>query len=174
MTDLLRGIGVVVVVALKYLLPILLVPFPFLAGWANFVLDSVDGDILVPLGLRDRVYQRIDKSADWVTYVFMVVAGRRWPIRRWLLGLFLFRTVGQALFFLTDDERVFFAFPNFLEPLFLAYASIRAFKGSAAPQFFHRHRVAVWVTVIAYKMQDEWITHIGNIDRTDLIRRLLP
>lgn len=174
MTDVLKVVSGAVVVVLKYLLPVLLVPFPFLAGWANFILDSVDGDILVPLGLPDRIYQRVDKSADWVTYVFMVVAGRRWPIRRWLMGLFLFRTVGQALFFLTDDERVFFVFPNFLEPLFLAYASIRAFRGAAAPDVFRRHRVVIWAIVVAYKMQDEWITHIGNIDRTDLIRRLLP
>ena len=164
---------IAVVVGLKYLVPALLVRFPFQAGWANFVLDSVDGDVLIPLGLADPTYQRIDKTADWVTYVFMVVAARRWPIWKWVLGFFALRTVGQVLFFVTDDERVFFLFPNFLEPLFLIYAAIRFFKKDDAHDFYVRHRVASWVFVVVYKLQDEWVTHIGNIDRSDLVRRVL-
>jgi hypothetical protein len=164
---------IAIVIALKFAIPALLPRFPFQAGWANFVLDSVDGDLLIPLGLDDPVYQRVDKLADWVTYVLMVVAGWRWPIRRWLLALFAFRTVGQAIFFLTEDERVFFWFANFLEPLFLAYASILFFKRDGGHAFYLRHRAAVWSVVVLYKLQDEWFTHIANVDRSDLARRLL-
>ncbi len=32
----------------KFVVPILIAPFPFAAGWANFVLDTVDGDLLIP------------------------------------------------------------------------------------------------------------------------------
>ncbi len=161
------------VVLLKYLLPLLLVPFPFLAGWANFLLDSVDGDILIPLGLAEGSYQNIDKSADYVTYICMVIAAWRWPLRRVVLALFALRTAGQALFFLTGDEVVFFLFPNFLEPLFLAYASIAFVKRSEAPAFFARHQVAIGLLVVLYKLQDEYVTHIGNIDRTELVGDLL-
>ena len=160
------------VVAAKYLLPLLLIPFPFLAGWANFVLDSADGELLIPLGLSDPVYQQIDKSADYVTYAFMVVAAWRWPLRRVIVALFALRTVGQALFFITSNEIVFFLFPNFLEPLFLVYATILFFKHSEAPAFFARHAVVIWVLVVAYKLQDEFITHVANVDRSELIARL--
>ncbi len=44
------ALAIAAVVGLKYLLPLAIIPFPFLAGWANFVLDTVDGDVLVPLG----------------------------------------------------------------------------------------------------------------------------
>ena len=163
---------IVVGVAAKYLLPLLLIPFPFAAGWANFVLDSVDGDLLIPLGLSDPVYQNVDKSADYVTYVCMVVAAWKWPLRRAVIALFAVRTVGQALFFITNNELVFFLFPNFLEPLFLVYATILFFKRDAAPAFFARHAVVIWVLVIAYKLQDEFVTHVANIDRSELIGRL--
>jgi hypothetical protein len=162
------------VVALKFGLPLLLVPFPFAAGWANFVLDTVDGDILVPLGLHEPTYQLIDKAADWVTYVLMVVAAWRWRIWRVVLALFVLRSVGQALFFLTGDELMFFFFPNFLEPLFLVYATIRFFKRDRAHEFFRRHVVALTLLIVVYKMQDEWITHVANVDRSELISRLLP
>ncbi|MFA7249507.1 MAG: hypothetical protein WC273_07710 [Dehalococcoidia bacterium] len=163
------------IIACKYALPVLLVPFPFAAGWANFVLDSVDGDLLIPLGVKDPTYQLIDKSADWVTYVFMVIAAWRagWPMRRAVAGLFVFRSVGQALFFLTRNELMFFLFPNFLEPLFLGYATILVFRRDRAPAFYARHTVAIWVIVVLYKMQDEFLTHVANLDRSELIARLL-
>jgi hypothetical protein len=172
MIDLLKFIATAVVVALKFTLPIFLVPFPFLAGWANFVLDSIDGDILIPLGLEDRVYQLIDKSADWVTYVFMVIAGRHWPIRRWLLGLFVFRSVGQGLFFLTATRACSSSSRTSLNRCSWLYATVRVWKRDAAPAFYRRHWLAIWLIVIVYKMQDEWITHMANIDRTELIKRL--
>ncbi len=115
-------IGVIVVA--KFAIPVLIVRFPFAAGWANFVLDTVDGDLLIPLGLEDGPYQLIDKAADWCTYVGMVFVAREWTIKRTIVALFVFRTVGQLLFFITGEEIIFF-FPNFLEPLFLIYATIR-------------------------------------------------
>ena len=156
----------------KYLVPILIVPFPFAAGWANFVLDTIDGDLLVPLGLEDPTYQLIDKSADWATYVGMVFAARRWRIRRTVLALFAMRTVGQLLFFVTRAEIVFFLFPNFLEPLFLVYATIRHFRRERVHEVYLRHRVLIWVFVVAYKLQDEWITHVANVDRSELLTRI--
>lgn len=164
---------IVVVVAAKYLLPLLLIPFPFAAGWANFILDSVDGDILIPLGLADRPYQYIDKSADYVTYICMVAAAWRWPLRRPVIALFALRSIGQALFFITGNELMFFFFPNFLEPLFLVYATVLRFRGTQAPAFFARHAVPLWALVILYKLQDEYLTHVSNTDRTELLRRLL-
>ena len=107
------GVWIAAIVAAKYLVPVLIVRFPFAAGWVNFVLDTVDGDLLIPLGLEDDTYQLIDKSADWATYVGMVLAARRWPIARTVVVLFALRTVGQLAFFVTRDEFVFFLFPVF-------------------------------------------------------------
>jgi hypothetical protein len=167
-------VGIVAIIAAKYLIPVLLVPFPFAAGWANFVLDTVDGDLLIPLGLEDATYQPIDKAADYVTYIFMVVAAWKgsWPIFKWIVGFFALRTIGQLLFFITNNEAVFFYFPNFLEPLFLIYATILFFKKDEAPAVFTKWQIPIAVFIFLYKMQDEYITHIGNFDRSDLIRDL--
>ena len=173
----LQVIAIGFVLILKFAMPVGIVFFPFLAGWANFVLDTIDGDILIPLGLSDAAYQPIDKIADWATYVGMALAAWkfRWGIRRWIYGLFIFRSIGQLIFLVTGNEQIFIYFPNFLEPLFLIYATIFFLKKAVEPNaynFYLKHKWAIWIFVLVYKMQDEYLTHIANVDRSDLIRSL--
>ncbi|MFH1423373.1 MAG: hypothetical protein ABIG29_00220 [Candidatus Nealsonbacteria bacterium] len=167
-------IGIGFVVFLKFAIPVGIVFFPFAAGMANFVLDTIDGDILIPLGLSDSAYQPIDKMADWATYLGMIFAAWRfrWNIRKWIYALFAFRSIGQLAFFVFGDERLFFYFPNFLEPLFLIYAAIFFFKKAESYNFYLKYKWAIWIFVILYKMQDEYVTHMANIDRSDLIKGL--
>lgn len=176
--------AIIGIVAAKFLLPLLIVPFPFAAGWANFFLDGFDGDLLIPLGLPDDVYQPIDKVTDWLTYVAIVVVAFRnaWPIRRLMLGLFLFRSVGQVAFLVTGDELFLALFPNFLEPLFLVTVTILAWERSVrhVPDWqeqgfarLARHRWLIGALIVIYKLQDEYFTHVANVDRSDLFRRVL-
>src|SRR6188474_3187857 len=99
-------VAIGLIVAAKFGLPLLIVPFPFAAGWANFLLDSFDGDLLIPLGLPNDIYQPVDKLTDWLTYVSIVILAFRndWPIRRLMLGLFLYRSIGQVAFLVTGNE----------------------------------------------------------------------
>ena len=183
-TSALQALAIGVIIAAKFLLPLLIIRYPFAAGWANFVLDGVDGDLLVPLGLPNETYQPVDKVTDWVTYVAIVVVAFRnaWPIRKLLLGLFLFRSIGQAAFLVTGNELLLALFPNFLEPVFLVTVTILAWKRvvrrlpdwqAAGFATLHRHRWLIGTVIVAYKLIDEYITHVGNIDRSDLLRQLL-
>ncbi len=176
-------LAIALIIAAKFGLPLLIIRFPFAAGWANFVLDSVDGDLLVPLGLPNADYQPIDKLADWATYVAIVVVAyrNRWPTKRLMLGLFLFRSIGQAGFLVTGNELLLAVFPNLLEPLFLVTASILAYervirhlpdwqeRGFAV---LHRHRWPIGTLIVIYKIQDEYFTHVANLDRSEFFQRL--
>ncbi len=165
---------IVIIVILKFLLPILYLQFPFAAGWANFVLDTVDGDILIPAGLSDATYQPIDKIADYVAYVFMFLWGWKQKIRREIAATFILRTVGQILFFVTNNEIVFFYFPNLLEPLFLIYVTIARVKGwDKVHEIYVRRAWPIWLFIFAYKLQDEYFTHVANIDRSEFFQRLI-
>lgn len=172
------------IVAAKFALPGLIVRFPFAAGWANFVLDSVDGDLLIPLGLPNETYQPVDKLADWATYVAIVVVAYRngWPLKRLMLALFLFRSVGQVGFLVTKEELLLAVFPNFLEPLFLVTASMLAYKRvirrrpdwqDATFATLRRHRWLIGTLIVVYKLQDEYFTHVTNVDRSEWLRQLL-
>ena len=183
-TGALETAGIVLIVAAKFVLPLLIVPFPFAAGWANFFLDGVDGDLLIPLGLPNETYQPVDKVTDWVTYVAMVIVAYRnaWPTKRLMLGLFLFRSIGQAGFLLTGNELQLAFFPNFLEPLFLVTATILAWERAVRHladwqergfALLHRHRWLIGTLIVVYKLQDEYFTHVANVDRSEFFQQLI-
>ena len=177
-------VAIALIIAAKFGLPLLILLFPFAAGWANFFLDSFDGDLLIPLGLPNEVYQPVDKITDWVTYVVIVVYvfWKSWPIRRLMLALFLYRSVGQISFLVTGNELLLAFFPNFLEPLFLVTVSILTFERAVRrlPDWeergfaiLFRHKWLIGGTIVIYKLIDEYITHVGNIDRSEFLQRLL-
>jgi hypothetical protein len=177
-------VAIALIIAAKFGLPLLILRFPFAAGWANFFLDSFDGDLLIPLGLPNAVYQPVDKVTDWVTYVVIVVYvfWKAWPIRRLMLALFLYRSVGQISFLVTGNELLLAFFPNFLEPLFLVTVSILTFERAVRrlPDWeergfaiLFRHKRLIGGTIVIYKLIDEYITHVGNIDRSEFLQRLL-
>ncbi len=72
-------------------------------------------------------------------------------------------------------------FPNFLEPLFLVTVTILAFERVVRhwPDWqergfaiLARFRWPIGIVIVAYKLTDEWITHVGNIDRSEWFKQL--
>ena len=70
---------------------------------------------------------------------------------------------------------------SFLEPLFLVTVSILAWERVVRrlpdwqePGFavLFRYRWVIGITIVVYKLVDEYITHVGNIDRTEFLQRL--
>ena len=151
---------------LKFFMPVLLLRFPFQASWGNYVLDVIDGDILLYLGMEENMYQIVDKVADYWSYIFMLILGLRWQIRKTIIALFAYRTVGQALFFITRNELVFFYFQNFLEPLVMIYALLLLKQGTEEKTFliYKKHFKLIWVIILGYKLWNEWYLHFANID----------
>ena len=162
-----RGAFARLVMSLKFVVPPLMLRFPVVGAWGTYVLDSIDGDILLELGVSEETYQTIDKAADYFSYVIMLIVGLRWRIRRLIVLLFVYRTIGQALFFKTRKEIVFMYFPNFLEPLVLAYTILLVRnKGSEEQAYasYRKHLGLIWAPIIAYKLWNEWSLHAANID----------
>lgn len=157
---------VTIIVGLKFFVPATMLAHPLSGLLGNYVLDVVDGDVLQYLGMSDHTYQLIDKFADYVSYIFMLLLGLRWKVRKTVIALFIYRTVGQALFFITGNEMMFFYFQNFLEPFMIAYALILVIKKDEdkAYKTYKKYFFLVWLIVIAYKLWNEWYLHFANID----------
>lgn len=161
------AILIALVISFKFIIPASMLFFPFFGAWANYFLDVVDGDILLSLGLSDSTYQLIDKFADLISYVFMLILGLRWKIKKVIVVLFIYRFIGQILFFITRDEMMFVYFQNFLEPLVMAYTLILVLNKSDQEKSYKAYKkyfFLVWGLVIGYKLWNEWYLHLANID----------
>lgn len=158
---------IILVVALKFIIPSVMFWNPLVGSWGNYFLDIIDGDILLQLGLSDYNYQTIDKFADLISYCIMLLVGVRWRIKRIILVLFLYRMVGQLLFFLTRNELAFIFFQNLLEPLVMIY-SLLLFKNKGDEKrtykSYKKHLIFIWTIIIVYKIWNEWYLHFANID----------
>lgn len=119
-------------------------------------------------GLGFGIYQTVDKVADYWTYLMMLLVGRNWKIAATIIALFLLRTAGQGLFFLTGDERIFFFFPNLLEPLFMVYSLLLFKYKNRAHKLYKKHFTLIWLLIASYKMWNEWNTHIANIELSEI------
>jgi hypothetical protein len=160
------------VVSLKFAVPSLMLRFPLVGAWGNYVLDSIDGDVLLELGVTEETYQTIDKTADFYSYVIMLIVGHRWRIKRLIVLLFVYRAIGQGLFFMTRNEIVFLVFPNFLEPLVMIYTLLLVRHKGLEPQAYaayQRHRGLIWMAIIGYKAWNEWSLHVANIDLSERV-----
>lgn len=158
---------ILIVITAKFLLPLLIFRLPFQVSWANFLLDTVDGDVLMHFGLPYETYSLIDKTADYITYVVMFLVGSRWQIGKTITFLFIYRTVGQAMFFVTGNDLFLFFFPNLLEPLFMAYSLLLFIDRKKAHERYRKYLVPIWMTIIVFKMWNEYNVHVGHIDLSE-------
>lgn len=160
------NILLVIVVCLKFIVPSFMLWVPIVGLWGNYILDVIDGDILLSLGMAEHTYQSIDKFADLVAYCFMFILAKRWHIRKTISILFAYRVIGQILFFITGDERIFFVFQNFLEPLMLIYVLLILKQKSEkkAYEIYKKYIWAWWGIILVYKVWEEWRIHLANMD----------
>lgn len=154
------------IILLKIAVPASMLRFPLFGLWGNYFLDVVDGDILLSLGMNDQTYQLLDKSTDFISYIFMLILALRWSIKKTIIILFTYRIIGQILYFLTGNELIFFYFQNFLEPLMMIYALILFKQVSEKKAYltYKKHFILIWAIVLIYKIWNEWYLHFANID----------
>lgn len=165
------GLVLGLVVAARFLVPLLIPRFPVPALLAAMTLDAVDRDIfglfaVVPVDS----YQGYDKALD---AFYLTIAGlaalRNWGsftavrIARFLL---YYRLVGVALFELTAWRPFLLVFPNTFEYFFLAYElmATRWFPHRLARRHLLLLVSGLWVLI---KLPQEYWIHVARLDVTD-------
>jgi hypothetical protein len=163
-----------VVVALRFIIPLFIPRFPLPAILAALVLDAADQTIFQQFtDLNLDGYQNYDKALDifYLTIAFLAVY-RNWTnttainVARFL---WYYRLFGVWLFEVYQERWILFVFPNTFEYFFIAYAAIhtqwdprrltdRAVIGLAA---------FIWIVI---KLPQEWWIHIAQNDFTDFMK----
>ncbi|MCR4277361.1 MAG: hypothetical protein NUV87_04510 [Candidatus Roizmanbacteria bacterium] len=152
------------IVALRVLVAPLVFIWPLLSVILSFFLDVIDIEFASRRVLTLSKYERYDKALDTWWYInVMIFAWFQMPNYRYiLLILFVFRTIGEMIFFIKNDRRIFFLFPNFFENIFFLIFFSIYFK----PLHFLLSEKYIYFSlsvVIIAKIFQEWWVHIALI-----------
>jgi len=96
---------------------------PVFASIVNYLLDGFDGELFKRSGYARPKYSVYDKILDyyWYIWIILYIFAMNVPAKYLFLTLFLFRSIGQMLFVLTNNGVLLLLFPNIFEKVFLYY-----------------------------------------------------
>ena len=119
----------VIVVGLRFVLPLFIPKWPLPAILACLVLDGIDQTIFQTFGFDPPGYQNYDKAMDlfYLSIAFLA------SLQNWTCSsavgisrfLFFYRMVGVMLFEITGVRALLLVFPNTFEYFFIAYEAVR-------------------------------------------------
>jgi len=163
-----------VVVGLRFIVPLFIPRFPLPAILVALVIDAADQTIFQQFtSLNLDGYQNYDKALDifYLTVAFLAVY-RNWTNSTAILVarfLWYYRLIGVWLFEVTQERWLLLVFPNTFEYFFIAYELIRT---KWDPRRLTRKVVYglaafIWIFI---KLPQEWWIHIAQLDFTDFMK----
>jgi hypothetical protein len=169
--------GQIIVIALRIVVPLMILKRPLAGGIVAMLLDALDVVIVEWFGDggMGSHYHSIDKVLDlyylgleaWVAHSWI----ERIP-RLTAIGLFIYRVIGVIVFELTDSRAVLFIFPNLFEHWFLFYLiRNRFFPGLKLDTW---KQTITWLVILYIpKLGQEYLLHVAEAQPWDWIKRQL-
>jgi hypothetical protein len=152
------------VILLRILSAPLIFIWPLPAIILSFFLDVIDIEFASRKVLTLNEYERYDKALDtWWYLNAMIFSWFYLPNFRFLLlTLFIFRAIGEIIFFIKNDRRIFFLFPNFFENIFLLVFFSTYYKNL---NFLinEKNIYLSFLILLLIKIFQEWWVHIAQI-----------
>jgi hypothetical protein len=160
----------VVVVGLRFILPLFIPKWPLPAVLACLVLDGIDQSVFQAFGFDPPGYQNYDKAMDLFYLSIAFLASLQNWTRSSAVGisrfLFFYRMVGVMLFEVTGLRTLLLVFPNTFEYFFIAYEAVRLRWDPRrfGTRFWVVTAACIWIFV---KLPQEYWIHVAQLDFTD-------
>lgn len=150
-------------VALFWIMP------PFYAYVVNAILDACDGPLYKHyMKINPVTAQVYDKVLDVWMYTFAIAYSISQPqiFTFILILLYVFRLVGQAIFFEYHNKRIFVYFPNFFEPTYIIFYAIVA-MGMGSIMYDAATLLTLSIAIFIFKFGNELFLHYHNLTTFD-------
>ena len=131
---------------------------PFFTWVVVTFLDYIDYHFNLRSGMKYSKYQKIDKSLDFLNQFYLLITALffGWEHVYIFIIMFIIRSVGDLLYFKTENEKYFFYFPNLLEPFFALY-----YLFVVMPESYNVLTLILIILLsLVYKLIHEYIIHI--------------
>lgn len=158
--------GQIIVIALRLIVPLLILKKPLIGGIIAMLLDGLDVvivELFGPGGMGDH-YHNIDKLLDMYYLSLEMWVAWHWRDRLpriTALVLFVYRLIGVVVFEITGWRPTMFIFPNLFEHWYLFVLIVW--------QFFPNYKLDTWKRVIGWlvvlyipKIGQEYLLHVAQ------------
>jgi hypothetical protein len=167
--------GELIIIALRLVVPLLILRYALVGGLAALALDAADVVIieLIGLGGFGDHYAELDKLLDTYYLTLEAFVARRWDspwARIPAIALYAWRTIGVILFETTGERWLLLVFPNQFENWWLYVVIVERF----APRLYPRSLMTVMVPMVLMlipKLFQEWLLHYAEAQPWDWIKR---
>jgi len=147
------------------LLRILVAPLIFIWPLTSIILsvffDLIDADFAHKVTSK-KLYQIIDKNLDlWWFINIMTYSYINYPdYKIYLLILFVYRFIGQLIYYVSGKREVLIFFPNFFEwVFFLIFLGKNYYPSVIVGQTFY----LILLVIFFVKIFQEWFLHVADL-----------
>lgn len=150
---------IIAVVAVRLLLPLLILRFPLVGVLLCALVDVYDYHFIGGNGW----YQHVDKLLDVYYLSFAAFTVLRWHdviAKRIALWSYVYRIIGVALVILTDQRWLLVLFPNFFEPFFIFYLVFVYVSGTKQMIVSKGVLLLIAASLLIPKLIQEYVLHI--------------
>ena len=162
----------VVVVLLRFLIPLGAFRYPLPAILLSLVIDAADQTVLAAFDAEPSNYQQYDKALD----VYYLAIAYMSTLRNWPVGaafrvsqfLWYWRLIGVLLFEVSFNRSLLLIFPNTFEFFFIFYEVVRLrYEPSRLPsRTVIAVAAAIWIFI---KLPQEYWIHVAQLDFTTVV-----
>lgn len=169
--------GELIIIALRLLVPLLILRAPLAGGIAALLLDGLDVVLieLIPGGSFGDHYHTLDKLLDTYYLTLELIVALRWTnpwTRLPAIILFAYRLVGVILFELTERRIMLFLFPNMFENWWLYVVAVERFRPGWTPRSWRSTLFPLFILLVP-KMIQEYVLHFAELKPWNFIKEQL-
>lgn len=151
----------ILIIILRIIFAPLIFVWPLLSIIVSFFLDLIDADFAYK-AVSKRLYQIIDKNLDlWWSINIIVYSYINYPgYKIYLLILFIYRLVGQLIYYFSGNRGILLFFPNFFEwVFFLIFLGKNYYPSIITGQAFY----LILLVIFFAKIFHEWFLHVADL-----------
>lgn len=153
-----------IIILFRVLMAPLIFIFPFQSVILSFFLDVIDIEFASRRVITLDQYEKNDKIFDLWWYAFCLFYSFFY-LKHWfnfLLILFLYRLVGDVIFFVKGHRKIFMLFPNFFENVFFLLFFSNLFESLSFLISKNNFFISI-IAVSLIKIFQEWWIHWAQI-----------
>jgi hypothetical protein len=166
--------GELIVIALRLVIPLMILRFPLAGGIVAMVLDALDVVLieLIGLGGFGGHYPELDKALDSYYLTLELIVALGWS-NAWAripaVVLYVYRGIGVIAFESTHLRVMLFIFPNLFENWWLYIVIVARFFPRLYPRSARTVLVPLLILLVP-KMVQEYLLHYAEVQPWDWIK----